>query len=190
MNINRFNTFVASLPVGVSGISRLTRLIGLLSPTRLVSLGRLVSLVSLASLLTLTGCQNTESTQTPAQVTLANEMLVGTEWRLKMLVSDEGDVSLPDAKPMLMFHSKEQVAGFDGCNRFRGPVKLKENILIFGMLASTKRFCHDVANTDMAFMGMLVKVRFAKATATSLTLLDKSQQPLATFIPETKTPVR
>lgn len=143
------------------------------------------SLCVLGALL-LTGCKSTEQ---PSETVMANDQLAGSQWQLVTLHSDES-IALPEAKPMLMFQSKDQVAGYDGCNRFRGPVKLKEDVLIFGMLASTKRFCHDVENADMAFMAMLVEVRFAKATSTTLTLLDKSKQPLATFKQDTKTPAQ
>ncbi len=98
--------------------------------------------------------------------------LAGTEWG-------------PEAagKPEQYIQFKESdVAGYGGCNRFRGPYTFDGSALKIGPLASTRMACEPaVMDAEQAWFRMLETAEAAEATPTKLILKDKTGAVIATL---------
>ena len=126
---------------------------------------------SLAVISLLIGCADTEhASQTP---------LVGTTWNLVEMYNEK--IQLPGPQvPHLRFET-EKVTGNDGCNNFFGGYTLDENILTFGMLASTRMACQQIDGFDMEFNKMISMTTRYQISGNKLELFENDEL-LASFI--------
>lgn len=71
--------------------------------------------------------------------------LKNTSWTMVELLGQP--VELPaDNKKLTLDFTADQVQGYDGCNQFSGSYEINEGRLIFGPMASTRRFCGEQIN--------------------------------------------
>jgi heat shock protein HslJ len=102
------------------------------------------------------------------------ERLAGGDWVLAGVSGAEG--------PALRFEAG-RVSGTGGCNRFGGRYEERGDRLIFSPLAATRMACApDVMRQEQAFFAMLKKVRRLDIKNGTLTLMDDTGAPLASFM--------
>jgi heat shock protein HslJ len=91
-------------------------------------------------------------------------------------MSAHGGLVLADARQLHFFPGAEKKAtGYSGCNEFFGNYELKGEMLTFGPLGMTRRFCEGSAgDTESAFLQALGETRSWKAEKGMLLLLDSS----------------
>ena len=85
--------------------------------------------------------------------------VIGTTWVVESLISPTAVVTsaaLESSAPTLTIGQDGQVTGSTGCNRFRGPVRVGDNTITFGTLATTRTACpDDVTDIDRAVRHVL-----------------------------------
>jgi putative lipoprotein len=105
-----------------------------------------------------------------------------TYWKLIQLGEKPVSAADQQREPNLIFHTAEnRVTGSGGCNRFTGTYMADSHALHFNGVASTQMACIQGMATEMAFLGMLDKVRTWKVTNQQLELYDASDKLLARF---------
>lgn len=81
----------------------------------------------------------------------------------------------------IQFREKD-VAGFAGCNRFRGTYTYADGKLALGPLATTRMACPpEQMETERKVLQVLDAAKAADATHKTLTLKNASGEPLATL---------
>jgi heat shock protein HslJ len=112
------------------------------------------------------------------------ETLDGSAWILADLASDS---LLEEVTATLAFEAGN-VAGTDGCNRFRGPYEFSDGDLRIGQLASTMMACpEDVMRQARAVIAALEQARGTRLEGRSLVLHDDDGEELARFDPQAQT---
>jgi heat shock protein HslJ len=102
------------------------------------------------------------------------ERLAGGDWVLAGVSGAQG--------PVLRFEAG-RVSGTGGCNRFGGRYEEEGDRLVFSPLAATRMACApDVMRQEQAFFAMLSKVRRLRIETGTLTLMDDTGAPLASFM--------
>ncbi len=101
----------------------------------------------------------------------AADSLAGSEWGM-----DGKDL------PNLRFEDGGRVTGNGGCNRFFGRYETgDEGLLKFGMLASTKMACDDLAG-ETQFLQQLESVRRFRLDGIRLSLADEAGQQVLNLV--------
>ena len=102
--------------------------------------------------------------------------LIGPTWLLVEAKGMAVKVPADVRQPYIIFHGAEKKAtGYSGCNEFFGNYELKGEILTFGPLGMTRRFCEGAAgDTESAFLQALGGTRSWKAEKGMLLLLGDS----------------
>ena len=96
--------------------------------------------------------------------------LAGSEW------------GFPDAGDVFIQFAETTVAGFSGCNRFRGPYTFANGTLTLGPLAITRMACpEDRMETERRVLRILDETAAASRTNTVLILKDGTGADLATL---------
>ena len=105
-----------------------------------------------------------------------------TYWKLIQLGEKAVSAADQQREPNLIFHTAEnRVTGSGGCNRLTGTYMADSHALHFNGVATTQMACIQGMATEMAFLGMLDKVRTWKVTNQQLELYDASDKLLARF---------
>jgi|GEM_PF-1488961 len=99
---------------------------------------------------------------TNAQKTQPLASLAGSEW------------GFADQPQTISFKSGGEVRGFGGCNNFFGTYVQDGQMLTFGPLASTKKFCQGMMDDESAFLQSVQKTREYEATHLSMSLIDEN----------------
>jgi len=85
------------------------------------------------------------------------EALGGGEWQIIEL---DGEHTLRDARPTLLFEASGYAGGHGSCNRYSGPYRVDGTRLRFGDLASTMMACEDpVMRQERRLFDLLAGVR-------------------------------
>lgn len=96
--------------------------------------------------------------------------LAGSEW------------GFPDAGEAYVQFKEKDVAGFSGCNRFRGSFTFDGSTLTFGPLATTRMACPpEKMETERKVLQILQDTKTAGATHKTLVLKDGTGTVLATL---------
>jgi heat shock protein HslJ len=96
--------------------------------------------------------------------------LAGSEW------------GFPDAGDAHVQFKEKDVAGFSGCNRFRGTYTFESGALTFSPLATTRMACPpQVMETERKVLRILQDTKSADATHKTLILKDGTGTVLATL---------
>jgi heat shock protein HslJ len=96
--------------------------------------------------------------------------LAGSEW------------GFPEAGDAYIQFRETDVAGFSGCNRFRGTYTFANGALTLSPLASTRMACPpDKMDTERKVLQLLQSTTTADATHTTLVLKDAGGAVLATL---------
>jgi putative lipoprotein len=96
--------------------------------------------------------------------------LAGSEW------------GFADGRDTYIQFREKDVAGFAGCNRFRGTYAYSEGKLTFGPLAATRMACPpEQMETERKILQLLDATKAADATHKTLTLHDGTGATLATL---------
>lgn len=119
-------------------------------------------------------CSNKDSNSSTA--------MVGSKWVLERLGGQV--VTMPDGieQPWLKVDGG-QLQGFGGCNSLFGQVELSGSSLKFPGVASTKKYCESVQDTETAFTRMLGEVDSYKLDKGRLKLMGAGKE-LAELKPE------
>ena len=108
----------------------------------------------------ISGCAQTGET--------ADTPFLNTTWNLTEMYGETVHSSGSQV-PHLRFEA-ERVTGNDGCNNFFGPYRLSDDMLGFGLLASTRMACPQIESFDIAFNKMLLKTTLYRITGDTLEL--------------------
>jgi heat shock protein HslJ len=104
----------------------------------------------------------------------AANALEGGPWLL--LEVNGAVVQLPagDKQPYILFQRQEgRVKGYSGCNEFSGSYDLRGDVLTFGLLAMTRRYCSGAAGeVEREFVDVLSKVRGWHVDRQMLLMMD------------------
>ena len=92
--------------------------------------------------------------------------LAGSEW---------GPVETTAPGQFVAFKSEGEITGNGGCNQFFGQYTQKDDSLVIGALASTKKFCAYIMQSETAFMQKLQDTRRFEATHLALRLYDVNE---------------
>jgi putative lipoprotein len=105
-----------------------------------------------------------------------------TYWKLIQLGDKTVTAGDQQREANLIFHTAEnRVTGSGGCNRLTGTYMADSHALRFNGVASTQMACIHGMETEMAFLGVLDKVRTWKITNQQLELYDAGDKLLARF---------
>jgi len=87
-----------------------------------------------------------------------NEKALEATWELTEMDGEAVDELFPEKHPTIEFKVKEnQVAGFAGCNQFRGQLILDESYLKIVGVAATKKAC-PLLDEEEEFLAILQEV--------------------------------
>ena len=102
--------------------------------------------------------------------------LIGPTWLLMEAKGMAVKVPADARQPYIIFNGAEKKAtGYSGCNEFFGNYELKGEMLTFGPLGMTRRFCEGAAgDIESVFLQALGGTRSWKAEKGMLLLLDNS----------------
>ncbi|MEM7169798.1 MAG: META domain-containing protein [Pseudomonadota bacterium] len=107
--------------------------------------------------------------------------LPGTQWRAEDI---EGQGVMDNSQSTLVFETESKVVGEAGCNRYFGPVEIKDNTLTFNKFATTQKACPEaVMDQEQKFLAALSKAASYSFTHGLLLLLDESGTPILRFSP-------
>lgn len=121
-----------------------------------------------AALVAMVGCG-----EVPAQP------LPGTDWRATQIA---GQPAVEEAMASLAF-TEDSVAGTTGCNSFRGSLRLAEQTLTFGPLATTRMACEPPRmDQEMRFLGALAATRRFERRGDALTFLGEDGAPVMQLV--------
>jgi heat shock protein HslJ len=135
----------------------------------------------LAALL-LGACANSTPPAAPAGDGRSTAQLLNTYWKLARL-GDQVITTPQDAREIhFVQHSENQrVAGFSGCNSMMGAYVLDGNQLKFDQMGGTMMACTANMELERKFLDMFGQVARWEIRGETLTLLDDSRRPLASF---------
>lgn len=107
--------------------------------------------------------------------------LKGTNWQLVSL----GDTpAVSNAQSTLLIADDGAVSGKGGCNGYGGDVVVKGNAVTFSQMRSTMMACEeDVMKQEHGLFMALEASKSYKVDGQTLSLLDASGAPVATFKP-------
>ena len=119
------------------------------------------------------------STSTSTSTPMAS--IIGTRWNLATVAGEA--IRLPEGKenPYLSIAEDNRLAGFGGCNKLMGSVKLDGNAISFPGVGSTKMYCQETQAVETSFLTALRATNSFTLDGDKLTLLDKSKA-LATLV--------
>lgn len=123
-----------------------------------------IKILGLSVLAVLAGCGETSpsnDTDTPP----TPFSLAGSEW------TPDNMVDQPDP-PFIQFGAEGKLSGYGGCNRLMGTYTQNGDALHFGPIATTRKMCADVMETEQTILQILDDTRTAKASHLKLTLFD------------------
>lgn len=100
--------------------------------------------------------------------------LEGGPWLLQEVNSAIVQLPAGERQPYLLFQRLDgRVTGYSGCNEFFGSYDLKGDMLTFGPLGMTRKFCADAAGeVEQAFLGVLSKTRGWRVDRQMLLLIE------------------
>lgn len=88
-------------------------------------------------------------------VSLTNESLQNTYWKLITLNDNPVEVIADQREPHLILKQNHKVQGYSGCNMFQGKFELKKEMLEFQPLLMTRRACMDDNRVEYNLMNLL-----------------------------------
>ena len=85
-----------------------------------------------------------------------------------------------EQRPSLEIYVEEaRVVGFSGCNSFQGSLdSISASALIFGPMASTRKFCAETADLETNYMKAMGEVKSWEITGNRLFLLSEDKEVL------------
>ncbi len=95
--------------------------------------------------------------------------LEGSEW---------SQIPIGPSEQFVAFKSNGEIIGHGGCNAFFGQYTQDGPTLTIGALASTKKMCRDVMESESAFMRNLQETRRIDATHLKLSLYNADDEAL------------
>ncbi len=105
--------------------------------------------------------------------------LTNTYWKTETISGEA--VTVENKEPFIKFKDDGSTNGFLGCNSFSGSYEINEQTLIFKPLASTKKMCMQQMDIEAAMSAALAATAHYTINGEELTLLDGSNEPVATF---------
>lgn len=105
--------------------------------------------------------------------------LTNTYWKA-VTISGEA-ITVENKEPFVQFKDDGSTNGHLGCNNFSGSYEVNEQALTFKPLASTKKMCVSQMDIEAAMSAALAATAKYSINGEQLTLLDDSDEPLATF---------
>ncbi len=105
--------------------------------------------------------------------------LTNTYWKA-VTISGEA-ITVENKEPFVQFKDDGSTNGHLGCNNFSGSYEVNEQTLTFNPLASTKKMCVSQMDIEAAMSAALAATAKYSINGEQLTLLDDSDEPLATF---------
>ncbi len=106
--------------------------------------------------------------------------LTNTYWKA-VTISGEA-ITVENKEPFVQFKDDGSTNGHLGCNNFSGSYEVNEQALTFKPLASTKKMCVSQMDIEAAMSAALAATAKYSINGEQLTLLDDSDEPLATFV--------
>ena len=88
---------------------------------------------------------------------------------------------MTNKEPFVQFKDDGSTSGYLGCNNFSGNYEVNEQMLTFKPLAITERMCVAKMDIEAAMSATLAATAKYSINGEQLTLLDDSDEPLATF---------
>ncbi len=95
--------------------------------------------------------------------------LEGSEW---------GPIPPTETEQFVAFKTNGEIIGHGGCNAFFGEYTQEGQTLKIGALASTKKMCRDLMDSEAAFMSHLQDTRRIEATHLKLRLYNANGEQL------------
>lgn len=113
--------------------------------------------------------------------------LTNTEWTLVALQGDRDGLIAPlaDTTITAIFDGEGSLSGSAGCNTYRAPYDLANNVLTVGPAASTRRFCGEpdgIMQQEDTFLRVLQEVATYTLSNEQLDLKDATGTTLAQFV--------
>ncbi|MAD04632.1 MAG: META domain-containing protein [Pseudoalteromonas sp.] len=105
--------------------------------------------------------------------------LTNTYWKA-VTISGE-TITVENKEPFVQFKDDGSTSGYLGCNNFSGNYEVNEQMLTFKPLAITERMCVAKMDIEAAMSATLAATAKYSINGEQLTLLDDSDEPLATF---------
>ena len=104
-----------------------------------------------------------------------NEKALEATWELTEMDGEAVDELFPEKHPTIEFKVKEkQVAGFAGCNQFRGQLILDEAYMKIVGIVATKKAC-PVLDEEEEFLAILQEIGQYDVTGNELSLWSGGQ---------------
>ncbi|NDL58066.1 META domain-containing protein [Phytoactinopolyspora mesophila] len=125
---------------------------------------RLRVLIAVAGVVAVAACGNNGDDDTtvvpengPGSETEEDAPLMGTQWRLDSLTTNDTSVDAPDDADAFVVFEDTRIGGNTGCNSFGGDVEAAEDdSLTLGPVIATKRAClGEIGEIDSAMLQVL-----------------------------------
>jgi heat shock protein HslJ len=108
--------------------------------------------------------------------------LTGTRWALAQINGKPVTIEGQQREPYVVLESAStRVVGYAGCNRIAGSYELRDEMLGFGQIRSTRMACPQLATED-ALLKALKETRRWRIESDRLDLLDARDAVLASFL--------
>ena len=130
----------------------------------------------------LTACSSMKKSLHP------NANIKGTNWSVASIISKDGNQLLyPSGDHVPTFSVAEDgksISGFAGCNRYSGPVTIKDFTIEFGAIVATRMFCAESANIENAMLNILQDTKKYTVKGEQLVFVDDNNNIIATLNPQ------
>ena len=110
-----------------------------------------ISIFMLLVALTAVSCKQgeklTKAEQSQQETIVELEQLQG-QWLIKTV--DNEAIQMPEQKEAILqfYNTENRFTGYAGCNRFGGPIEMKDGELTIGMIMATKMYCPGIDLED------------------------------------------
>lgn len=109
--------------------------------------------------------------------------LLGIRWQLRSVVLDGRPIdNVAEAGAHIILGVDGRASGRGGCNLFFAGYKLKNNVLRFGAVTSTKKYCEATMRVEDAFFRALSEVTKLSAEDDVLKMASKNGRTKLTFV--------
>jgi len=109
--------------------------------------------------------------------------LMGVKWQLRSITLETKTIdNVPEAGAHMIIGADGRASGRGGCNLFFAGYKLKDNILKFDSVASTKRYCEATMEVENAFFKAMRSVTKLTVGDDTLKIESKNGKTALTFV--------
>lgn len=113
-----------------------------------------------------------------------NEAFDQSRWEFVQADTRPVRTSTPDLRPGLDF-DHGRLSGNTGCNTFHGEYRREDTRITLGRVASTRRYCQDLASQEQVLLSLLERTHYVMRVKSNgyLMLLDERRGILAELKP-------